>query len=129
MKCEDCGTNFRGKVCPCGWKAGGNTPKAQRSACMSCGEVHNREYLVNSGSREICNDCLLIEQLSPEDRAYFKQMSDEYKFPVQDMPAHLMAANNINMPLPAYLITLPRNRAEFAEYWKDREIKIGNITL
>jgi len=127
MKCKSCETNFHGKVCPCGWRATNAQPTAKRSPCNACGEIHNASYLKKYNGQEICSGCLLLVQMKPEDRAYFQTLSTEYKFPVVDMPLHLLVANKLNMQLPVYLQTLPRNKQEYDAYWENRKINIGGI--
>jgi hypothetical protein len=125
MKCNDCGSNMgTRKVCACGWSPS-STPKQTSAGCQLCGVIHKRIYLANYEGMEICHDCLSIKHVSPEQIAYFKQMSAEYNVPLVDMPTHLKAANRLNEPLPAYLLSLPRSREEFREYFRGKNVTIG----
>ena len=122
--CKNCG--FMPKDCTCK----GTEKKETSAPCQLCGVIHKRIYLKNtSPGVECCTSCFIIEQLPAEDKAFFQQMSDESGLPVQDMPLHMLVANKKNIPLGAYLQTLPRNAEQYKAYFKGKDINIGGRKL
>ena len=121
--CNNCGN--LPQHCTCNKKES----KSTTAKCQLCGDIHHRRYLVNYDGMEICHDCNSIKHISPEQLNFFKQMAAEHDLPLVDMPTHLLAANRLNEPLGAYLLSLPRSREEFREYFRGKNITIGGERL
>jgi hypothetical protein len=63
--------------------------------------------------------------MAPDDREYYRTLAQRFRFRLVDIPTHVAAANQLNQPIEEYLATLPRNRQEFIDYFKGKNITIG----
>lgn len=123
MPCKKCG--MLPKDCNCHTKEHKNIT----GPCQQCGEVIPAKLLKdNQNGMELCGECLTISQMEPSEREYFRATAAANGMQLIDMPLHLQVANMKNMSLEEYLKTLPRNRQQFKEYFKDG-ITIGGVTL
>ena len=106
-----------------------DAPKATRTPCQRCGEIHNRSYLKNFRHEEICSDCLTIAKINPADREYLRVLANKYGLRLHDMPTHMIAANQLNMRIDDYLTSLPKTHAEFTDYWKGKHPTLAGVPL
>ena len=121
MKCPECNTTIKGKVCPCGWRSSPQQDKPKSTNCKTCNVIHREDYLIQGN----CHDCHTVSQMAPDDREYYRTLASQYRFKLVDIPTHVMAANRLNQPIEEYLESLPRNRQQFVDYFKDKNVTIG----
>ena len=95
--------------------------KLKSTNCKTCNVIHREDYLIQVN----CHDCHTVSQMAPDDREYYRTLAHQYRFKLVDIPTHVAAANRLNQPIEEYLESLPRNRQQFVDYFKDKNVTIG----
>ncbi len=121
MRCPDCNSTFRGKICACGYSPNKVSRREEIVRCPHCSVMTRYKYMKAHGSGEICGNCLEVASIPLDEIEYYKGLANKYGFRLYDIRTHIRAANFLNQDIGSYLAEMPRTHEAYTDYFKGTE--------